>query len=619
LRLNRLTGLFLCLGFWYSFGQEINVDTSDYVFPINPGNRNYLAGTMGELRGAHFHGGIDIRTGGQIGLPVYATHDGYIERIKISSAGYGHALYLKHTDGNSSLYGHLDRFNDELEKYIRDQQYENETYEIQRFPQKNQFYYKKGDLIAYSGNSGSSSGPHLHFEIRDENQRFMDPLLFGFDEIVDQMIPVAKKIAFITLDEEARVNGAFGRYEFSLIFVGNKYVTRKPISLKGKIGVEIYHYDYMDGSWARNGIPEITALINDDTIFSQQKNIMEFSLNRHILVHTNHQARLNGSSKFNKLYIDDGNELEIYKVPNSGYYFNENKEYTLDIFLRDRNNNIAQVQSIANKRKVVNREFPSRTDLHVMGNYLTWVSADSIQTLYFSGSLHNLKPAVENSGRYQYLWDVRKFYPDSIVGSSTIKTNFQVSVPSQSFFEFFNTDFDISIGKNDLFDTLYLTHEKKFSNDSSLELFEFGPRDVPIKRPVTIKLKPARKYGDEATVFEYFRGNLSFAGAKNNNDGTFTINTRSLGTYTLSSDTIPPVIIPYSWSPNNLKIKIFDEHSGIKSYRATLDGSFLLMKYDSKKDILIGIPKIENTPIKGEFKLEIEDNSGNKNQIEQKL
>lgn len=601
------------------FSFSLSAQPDNYLFPINPGERNYLAGTMGELRTNHFHGGIDVRTGGREGLPVYATQDGYISRIKIQSGGYGHALYMTHPDGNTSLYGHLQKFEPALEEFVRNYQYENESYEVQLFPQKDQFFYRKGEVIAYSGNTGSSSGPHLHFEIRDKNQRFMDPLLFGFDEIVDNMIPVVKKVAFVTRDKNARINGASGRYEFDIIFIKDYFTTRKPIELEGNIGIEIQHYDYMDGSWARNGIPEITALIDGDTIFRQQKNIMSFGLNRHILVHTNYPAYVYKRRKFNKLYFDDGNGLDIYRKTARAYNFDREKEYEIEVFLKDRAGNTVPFKTRANNRNVVYDETPDFQDYYIHENLIQFKSKDSLANVYASYKRFKVRPYMQRKKMNYFIYDLRRGLPDSIVTDRTLKPNFQVLVPPGYTFEFFNTDFDIKSYQTTLFDTLYLQHKKSFDSLTQQEIFDFSRPDFPFKNSLRIKLKPVRKYGNKAAVFAKYGNNLGYVGGEKAADGSFSFTTRSLGRYTIAYDTIPPAIVPYSWNRRNLRIKIFDEHSGIKSYRATLDGKFLLMHYDRKKDLLKAVPKNPNTPIKGEFILVIEDNLGNQTEIKRQL
>ena len=187
-----------------------DISPIDYQFPVNPGQQNFLAGTVGEIRASHFHTGIDVKTGGRIGLPVYAVADGYLSRIKVSSSGYGYTLYMQHPNGTFSVYAHLEAFDTKIANWVIQQQYLKESFEVDLFPKRNQFAFEKGQVIGYTGNTGSSSGPHLHFEIRDANHQPIDVLSLRFKEIIDRIPPVVTQVAFITLEEDARINGFFG-------------------------------------------------------------------------------------------------------------------------------------------------------------------------------------------------------------------------------------------------------------------------------------------------------------------------------------------------------------------------------------------------------------------------
>ncbi len=136
-----------------------------------------LSGTFGELRGNHFHAGIDIKTEGVEGQKVYSINEGYVSRIKVSSFGYGKAIYINHPDGTTSVYAHLKKFNNKIESYVKKAQYNKENFEIELFPEKQDLQIIKGEVIALSGNTGGSFGAHLHFEVRETStQKPINPL-----------------------------------------------------------------------------------------------------------------------------------------------------------------------------------------------------------------------------------------------------------------------------------------------------------------------------------------------------------------------------------------------------------------------------------------------------------
>ena len=148
-----------------------------FLFPINPNQQNYLAGGMGDLRSDHFHAGIDIKTQGREGLPVYATGDGYISEVRVQTSGYGNVIFITHPNGFISVYGHLKTFAEPLASYVRKKRLETQTFEIKLTLQPNDFEVARGQIIGLSGNSGGSGGPHLHFEVI-KNDRSVNPSSF---------------------------------------------------------------------------------------------------------------------------------------------------------------------------------------------------------------------------------------------------------------------------------------------------------------------------------------------------------------------------------------------------------------------------------------------------------
>ncbi|NND10141.1 MAG: M23 family metallopeptidase, partial [Flavobacteriaceae bacterium] len=130
-----------------------------------------LSGTFAELRSNHFHSGLDIKTKQREGLKVYASAPGYVSRIKISHWGYGKALYITHPNGYTSVYAHLQKFSEKIEEYVKEKQYEKESFTLELFPSAEELQIESDEIVAFSGNTGGSGGPHLHFEIRDNKER----------------------------------------------------------------------------------------------------------------------------------------------------------------------------------------------------------------------------------------------------------------------------------------------------------------------------------------------------------------------------------------------------------------------------------------------------------------
>ncbi|HEU4717789.1 MAG TPA: M23 family metallopeptidase, partial [Bacteroidia bacterium] len=230
-----------------------------------------LAGNFGELRPNHFHTGVDITTHGQEGLPVHAAADGYISRIKITPWGYGKAIYVTHPNGYTTVYGHLSAYNGNIAAYVEKNQYINESFEIELFPSPGELPVKKGDVIAFSGNTGSSGGPHVHFEIRDtKTEDAINPLLFGLP-VKDDVAPVAVSLVVCPAEPGAVVNGQNGTYRIPLKASGGGYVFANPkdsIVAYGRIGFAIEGYDKESVPKGKNGVYAVRLQMENKTICS---------------------------------------------------------------------------------------------------------------------------------------------------------------------------------------------------------------------------------------------------------------------------------------------------------------------------------------------------------------
>ena len=199
----RVAGKFVCyLLFNCLVVIPLNVLAQQIILPMN--KPILLSGNFGELRATHFHSGIDIRTGGVEGLPVVCVKEGRLVRVSVSPTGYGQALYIEHPDGTTTVYGHLQRFVSQITEIVRELQYRQESFKIDADFRPYKLVFRQGDTIAYSGNSGSSGGPHLHFEVRNTlTEHTLNPL--HYYQIRDMKAPVIRKLYLYAISEEGCV------------------------------------------------------------------------------------------------------------------------------------------------------------------------------------------------------------------------------------------------------------------------------------------------------------------------------------------------------------------------------------------------------------------------------
>ena len=244
--------------------------------------------------------------------PYSATAPGYVSRIKVSTGGYGNALYVQHPNGTTSVYAHLHEYNEDIQRYVKKAQYQKKSFTIELFPGKNELSVKRGEVLGKAGNSGSSGGPHLHFEIRDANQRPIDPLQYNFKEIVDRVAPYVRKISLTTLDLDSRINGQFGRFEFAVTQRGDQYTIDEPIDVRGTIGVEIAAYDKSTGVRNIYGVKRTELRMDGEAQYVCEIDRFSFAQAKNIHVHTNYEERYRQNRTFYKLYVDDGNDFSFY-------------------------------------------------------------------------------------------------------------------------------------------------------------------------------------------------------------------------------------------------------------------------------------------------------------------
>ena len=215
-----------------------------------------LSASFAELRADHFHTGLDYRTGGVQGKDVLAIDEGYVYRIAVSPTGFGRALYVRHPSGYSSVYAHLRSFRPDIEEYVRQQQYGRKSFSVSLFPQRNQFQVGRGEVIAWSGNSGGSSGPHLHFEIRDSaSEDPVNPLSFGFG-VSDRMRPVIDRVILYPLTRGSAVNSSHGNLSLRTVPSDGSYgiaAATAPV-VYGPVGIGIKCWDTFDNSTNKCGV-----------------------------------------------------------------------------------------------------------------------------------------------------------------------------------------------------------------------------------------------------------------------------------------------------------------------------------------------------------------------------
>ncbi len=534
---------FLYLSFFtFSTFAQKNYPQNYFISPIDiPIN---LSGTFGELREDHFHSGMDIRTGEVEGLKVHAVADGYVSRIKIAPDGYGNALYITHNNGYVSVYGHLQRYNKTIGDYVKKEQYKLESFEVDLYPDKGLLPVKQGDVVALTGNTGSSGGPHLHFEIRDEaTQETINPLLFGF-KIQDSTSPVINMIKVYPVGDGSQIDHKTTESEYFTKNNGKSYSLSKmdTLIISGKVYFGINTYDPFNSGNNKNGVYSIRLLVDSTQVYEQDVERFAFDETRYINSLIDYKEFILNNRRVQKSYIQPNNHLTIYKntIHKGVVQFDDDALHTVRYDVSDAAGNVSELRF-----HVLSRNF--NTD-----------------TAYISNQ-------KESEGElFTYTSD------------NTFKTE----------------DLVLNVPGAALYDTLYFRYQlkpalkKSFSKVHQLD-YDYVPLHTWCSLSIRPDSLPARLQNKSVIVKIGKDGKITSTGGEWNN-GFVTTNIREFGDYCIMADTVKPEIKPVNFTPgktlssqNNLKVMITDELSGIKSYRGTLNGQWILMDYDEKNDLLI--------------------------------
>ncbi|MBE0647071.1 MAG: M23 family metallopeptidase [Bacteroidales bacterium] len=501
-----------------------------------------LSGSYGEIRPNHFHSGIDIRTAGVTGKPVYAASNGYVSRIFVSPWGFGKAIYINHPEGYTTVYGHLDRFGGEIAKYAYEQQYVKESFAIDVTVPTGKIQVRKGEIIGYTGNSGSSGGPHLHFEIRDAgSQEPLDPLSFGIP-ISDNLPPQITWVKIYPYGQTAMVNFTSNPKSLQATGGNGTYAVSSSdtVMVSGDIIFGIEAYDYHNGSSIRCGVKSIELRVDGVKIFGQHIERYAFADTRYVNAILDYPQNMKNKQRFFKSYIAPGNKLRIFDdVINRGVVnFSDRKAHKIQYVVKDVRGNSSRITF--------------------------WVKSHPPASA-------GARPSGEGQPANLFVWDEENSLENSYIS---------FTIPKNSLYENLDFRYESKPPANGSYSRIHVLHDKNTPLHLRCSL-SVKAENLPNwleKRALLVKVEDGGKFVSMGGKFS---------------DGMVTGSIREFGEYTISVDTVPPKIKAVNIYNNKnvskqgtIVVTISDEFSGIDSYRGTLNGHWILMDFDAKRNRL---------------------------------
>ena len=498
----------------------------------------YLSATFGEIRPNHIHAGLDIKTQGVEGKKVYAVADGYISRIGVSPYGYGNVLYITHYDGYTSVYAHLQRFTGEIARYVKQYQYKHKKFTSQIYPDADRFPVKKGDLIAYSGNSGGSGGPHLHFEIRHTvSEKPVNPMYFGY-KIEDNVRPLIQGVAVYPLGEASTLEGGIKPMYFDVTENNGRYSLKDKsfVYANGEVAFGIRTFDQVGTSTNKNG-PYLYELFLDDMLaFQVEADSFSYSEPRYVNSLLDYRHYKQKKTSYVRTETDPFNKLHMIEIKNGTVMVEEGDTMNVCFKISDYVGNSSRVKFKLVGTAPVEVERPP----HRRSEY--FVKAD--------GTLNS---------------------------------------------EIIIDDFSVSMEKGTLFRDEWIQTGHRDAKGCCSCVYRFGDEELTTFKPFTIRIRPDERWADHAKKYIAYidnSGKVSSLGGKMKN-GCMEVETRSLGEYAIKIDSVAPTVKASNFkdgqavsSLKSLRFKISDDMTGIETYDIYLDDVWVLGQYDAKNALL---------------------------------
>ncbi|MEX0967195.1 MAG: M23 family metallopeptidase [Bacteroidia bacterium] len=511
-----------------------------------------LSGSFGELRSNHFHSGIDFKTQQREGLNVLAAADGHVSRIKVSPWGFGNALYVDHPNGYTTVYAHLQRFNDTIREYVKRQQYRKKSFAIELFPGR-AFPVKRGEVIALSGNTGGSGGPHLHFEIRDTKSEYpLNPLLFNF-KVPDTKAPEIRSVKLYPLTPESFLRIYYDYPANKTLFVNSKSVkipvrqnnkgyylhNIKKIQALGTVGVAVETLDYHDGSWNRLGVYCIELQHNDKSKYIMRMEKFGFHQTRYLNSHIDYEEKERSGEKYQKTFVDPGNFLEIY-------------------------------DSLENRGRI---DISSDSLHHI--NLTITDAYSNLSVLQFDIERDTLGPVSEPVQKFEGCLKTMPYQVENFLEMNEIR----MTIPA---FTFYDT-------------VCFQYQELPLPGKSYSSLHQVHNQYTPLQKYYNISLKVKElpeQYQNKAIIMNQSSSGRRSSQGGNWDNGYVTTRTRSFGKFYIDVDTVPPKINALNIHNNadmkykrNIQIRVNDNLSGLNAGNGYIDGEWVLMEYDGKLNL----------------------------------